>query len=80
MSEELCDGFGQSLPRNAGQKATQVISWLGSGIGRPQAARAIEQAVDDVLNAGLLPPDLGGATDTVTITQAVLRNLRSNTS
>lgn len=57
-----------------------VAMMFEHGFGLPQAARAIEQAVNDVLNAGFLPPDLGGETDTVTLTQAVLRNLRSNAS
>jgi len=50
------------------------------GFGQPAAARAIERAVDDVLSAGFLPPDLGGSADTAAITKMVLQNVRANTA
>ena len=56
-----------------------VAMMFEHGFGQPLAARAIEQAVDGALSAGLLPPDLGGAADTATVTQMVLHNLSSNT-
>ncbi|GAB5439495.1 3-isopropylmalate dehydrogenase [Falsiruegeria mediterranea] len=50
------------------------------GFGCAPAARAIVGAVDSVLNAGVLPPDLGGTADTGAVTQAVLGYLRSSAS
>jgi 3-isopropylmalate dehydrogenase len=45
------------------------------GFGQAAAARAIERAVEGVLNSGLLPPDLGGEAGTAEITAAVLDRL-----
>jgi 3-isopropylmalate dehydrogenase len=41
-------------------------------------ATAIEKAVDDVLEAGILTPDLGGAASTDDVTQAVLNVLTAS--
>lgn len=48
--------------------------------GVASAARSIEQAVENVLDAGLLSPDLGGNANTAQITQAVIRTVQLNTS
>ncbi|WP_406649618.1 3-isopropylmalate dehydrogenase [Aliisedimentitalea scapharcae] len=71
-----------SAPDISGQGVANPIGTILSvammfeyGFGLPAAARAIEQAVDRVLAAGLAPPDLGGTDGTATITQAILRNL-----
>ncbi len=45
------------------------------GLGMASAARAIEDAVGSVLEAGILPPDLGGDAKTSEVTQGVLRHL-----
>ncbi|WP_122073851.1 3-isopropylmalate dehydrogenase [Pseudophaeobacter sp. EL27] len=50
------------------------------GFGVAPAARSIEQAVERVLLAGLLPLDLGGNASTAQITHAVLLNLQPNSS
>ncbi|WP_170334426.1 3-isopropylmalate dehydrogenase [Ruegeria arenilitoris] len=56
-----------------------VAMMFEHGFGHLHAARAIERAVDNVLSAGLLPPDLGGVASTASITQSVLSGLRPNT-
>ena len=47
------------------------------GFGRPDAARNIERAVQDTLQAGCLTPDLGGTATTEKVTSAVLNYLDS---
>ncbi|WP_083445248.1 isocitrate/isopropylmalate family dehydrogenase [Ruegeria sp. 6PALISEP08] len=68
---------GQGIA-NALGAILSVATMFEHSFGRPAAADAIERAVDNFLNAGLLPPDLGGSADTATVTQAVLRNLRTD--
>lgn len=73
------DISGQGIANPIGA-ILSVAMMFEYGFGQPRAARAIEQAVDDVLNAGVQPPDLGGTADTATITQGVLSRLGARPS
>jgi 3-isopropylmalate dehydrogenase len=71
-----------SAPDIAGTGAANPLAMLLSaammlrhGLALPQEATAIESAVQRALDAGLRPPDLGGADGTVRATEAVLDNL-----
>jgi 3-isopropylmalate dehydrogenase len=48
---------------------------LRHGLGLPDAAAAVESAVEKALDGGLRTPDLGGADGTARATKAVLDNL-----
>ena len=48
---------------------------LRHGLDLPDAATAIESAVEKALDGGLRTPDLGGADGTASATKAVLDNL-----
>ena len=52
-----------------------VAMMLRHGLGREEAATAVESAVDRALEAGLRTPDLGGAAGTAEATDAVLHQL-----
>ena len=45
------------------------------GLGRPDLARQIESAVGQVLQSGIVTPDLGGTAKTSEVTKAVLEIL-----
>ncbi len=52
-----------------------VAMMLRHGLGLPDAATAVESAVERALDGGLRTPDLGGADGTAAATKAVLDNL-----
>lgn len=52
-----------------------VAMMLRHGLDLPDAATAVESAVEKALDAGLRTPDLGGADGTASATRAVLGNL-----
>jgi 3-isopropylmalate dehydrogenase len=52
-----------------------VAMLLDHGLGRPDMARQIEMAVEQVLQAGVMTPDLGGTAKTSDVTKAVLEFL-----
>jgi 3-isopropylmalate dehydrogenase len=71
-----------SAPDIAGTGAANPLAMLLSaammlrhGLDLPDAATAIESAVENALDGGLRTPDLGGADDTAAATKAVLDNL-----
>jgi len=71
-----------SAPDIAGTGAANPLAMLLSaammlrhGLGLPDAATAIESAVEKALDGGLRTPDLGGADGTERATRAVLENL-----
>jgi 3-isopropylmalate dehydrogenase len=71
-----------SAPDIAGTGAANPLAMLLSvammlrhGLGLPDAATAIESAVEKALDGGLRTPDLGGADGTADATKAVLDNL-----
>jgi len=49
---------------------------LRHGLGREEAAAAVESAVDRALERGVRPRDLGGSANTAETTEAVLRELK----
>ncbi|WP_166417981.1 3-isopropylmalate dehydrogenase [Cochlodiniinecator piscidefendens] len=71
-----------SAPDISGQGVANPIGTILSvammfehGFGVASAARAIEIAVEQCLDSGLLPPDLGGTTSTEDLTLAILERL-----
>ncbi len=71
-----------SAPDIAGTGAANPLAMLLSvammlrhGLDLPDAATAVESAVEKALDAGLRTPDLGGADGTASATKAVLDNL-----
>ena len=50
-----------------------VAMMLRSSLGLPEMAAAVEAAVDEVIEAGTLTPDLGGTSSTAEVADAVLR-------
>ncbi|QYJ16118.1 3-isopropylmalate dehydrogenase [Rubrobacter xylanophilus DSM 9941] len=48
---------------------------LRYGLGRPEAAEAIERGVEAAVEAGYRTPDLGGSSDTEEVTEAVIRRV-----
>ena len=52
-----------------------VAMLLDHGLGRPDMARQVEMAVERVLQAGVMTPDLGGTAKTSDVTKAVLEFL-----
>jgi 3-isopropylmalate dehydrogenase len=72
-----------SAPDIAGTGAANPLAMLLSaammlrhGLDLPDAATAVESAVEKALDGGLRTPDLGGADGTADATKAVLENLR----
>jgi 3-isopropylmalate dehydrogenase len=72
-----------SAPDIAGQGIANPLAMflsaammLRHGLGRPDAATALESAVDRALDDGLRPPDLGGDATTAQCTEAVLTHLQ----
>ena len=72
-----------SAPDIAGQDIANPMSMILSAammlrqsFGEEDAARQIEVACDNVMNAGVLTRDLGGSAGTQTFTQAVISELR----
>ncbi len=65
-------GLGIANPIGAILSVAMMFEY---GFGLAPAARAIERAVECVLEAGILPPDLGGDAKTRDVTQGVLRHL-----
>jgi 3-isopropylmalate dehydrogenase len=71
-----------SAPDIAGTRTANPLATIGSaammlrhGLGRPEAADAVERAVDGALAGGLRTADLGGRATTEDVTQAVLAGL-----
>jgi tartrate dehydrogenase/decarboxylase/D-malate dehydrogenase len=70
-----------SAPDIAGRGVANPIGAISSAVlmlehlGLPEDARRLQAAVEATTAAGILPPDLGGAADTETITKAVIGNL-----
>lgn len=65
-------GRGIANPIGAIESAALLLE---HSLAAPAAARAVRQAVDDVIDAGILPADLGGGATTAEITDAVLSRL-----
>ncbi|MEU2366069.1 3-isopropylmalate dehydrogenase [Streptomyces noursei] len=65
-------GRGQASPLGT---VLSVALMLRHGLGRPEAADAVEAAVERALDAGLRTPDLGGSATTDDTTRAVLAAL-----
>lgn len=53
-----------------------VAMLLRGSLGQPELATAVEQAVDEVLRAGIRTPDLGGTATTAAVGQAVASALQ----
>lgn len=68
------DISGQGIANPIGS-ILSVAMMFEYGFGVAPAARAIEAAVERVLAAGILPPDLGGDAKTLDVTHAVLREI-----
>jgi 3-isopropylmalate dehydrogenase len=73
-----------SAPDIAGQEIANPLAMILSaalmlrhGLGREDAAAAVESAVDSALEAGLRTRDLGGTATTAEATEAVLEELRT---
>jgi 3-isopropylmalate dehydrogenase len=49
---------------------------LRHGLGREEAAAAVESAVDRAMEGGIRPRDLGGDASTAETTEAVLEELK----
>jgi 3-isopropylmalate dehydrogenase len=52
-----------------------VAMMFDYAFGRADLARGIERAVDEILNTGVVTPDLGGEQNTTQVTDAVIGNL-----
>jgi 3-isopropylmalate dehydrogenase len=71
-------GKGLANPAAMILSAAMMLDWLGERHDHPpaaEAARAIEQAVDDAFAHGLKPCELGGTEGTTAIAKAVLTRL-----
>ncbi|MCB4457318.1 3-isopropylmalate dehydrogenase [Leisingera sp. McT4-56] len=73
------DISGQGIANPIGA-ILSVAMMFEHGFGLPQAARAIERAVEKALISGDLTPDLGGHAGTAQVTQTVLINLLSKSA
>ena len=67
-------GKGIANPVGAIRSAAMMMQWLGE----PEKARRIEAAVQKALACGAKTPDLGGSSETVDVTRAVVKNLRNS--
>ncbi len=70
------DITGQGIANPLGA-ILSVAMMFEHGFAMPDVAQRIEVAVDDVLNAGIWTPDLGGSATTVHVTDAIISALRA---
>jgi tartrate dehydrogenase/decarboxylase/D-malate dehydrogenase len=68
------DIAGRGIANPMGMMAT--VALMLEHLGVPDLATLVEAALDDVCQAGVMTPDLGGTADTRTVTAAVVEALR----
>jgi 3-isopropylmalate dehydrogenase len=76
------DIAGKNIANPIGEIAStaMLLRWLGDRRGDEDlvaAAGSIERALDDVLESGVRPRDMGGAADTTTFTEAVVHSIQA---
>jgi methanogen homoisocitrate dehydrogenase len=64
-------GKGIANPMAAVLSAKMLLEWAG----KPDAAMAVQQAVDGAISDGKLTPDLGGRSSTGEVRDAILKHL-----
>ncbi len=67
-------GKGIANPIAAVLSAKMLLDWAG----RPDAAKAVQRAVDGAMSEGKLTPDLGGGSSTTEVSRAILKHLEKD--